>query len=74
MIDRGLSVQKANIDASPQVTATGFRARVRLKRIVADETRAQEKFAPDLGVFPTSDEAVDCARRWATAYYDEHWS
>ncbi len=63
----------ASIDASPQVTATGFRARARMKRVVADENREDEKYASDLGIFPTSDEAVEYARGWATDYYDRHW-
>jgi hypothetical protein len=66
--------EKASIDASPQITATGFRARARLKRVGADDMVEQEKYAPDLGIFSTSDEAVNCARQWAITYYDQHWS
>ncbi|WP_213769259.1 hypothetical protein [Caballeronia sp. dw_19] len=69
------SYKSVQIDVTPQVTATGFRARAKLQRAkVEGQDIAGEQHASDLGSCLTAQEAVDRARTWAIAFCDENWA
>jgi hypothetical protein len=63
--------KSAHIDVTPAVTAIGFKARAKMNCELSEgEDAGDPKYERDLGIFATSTEAVEYARRWAIDYCD----